>query len=191
MFVSCLLVCHIYIHTSLKCRRRYFHRRPMRRVIDPLEKGLEPRAFLFLFLLPIFPSPSSSSSSVSLDRLEKGARVAFFLFLFLLPSLSAGLLLLLLPRSSRKDGNWVKLGHVTSCLRHVIQLLQRLSSFFLHSLTFLRLLHRHKEITEKGLATCTTLLLLPRGHQEIKVIHGFGPRWFGPTSSQTPWTLGS
>ena len=46
---------NIYKLTKLKVHRRNFHRRPMRRVIDPLDKGLE-RAFLFLFLLPIFPS---------------------------------------------------------------------------------------------------------------------------------------
>ena len=56
-----------------------------------------------------------------------------------------------------------ELGQVRSrdaLFTYSIQLPRLLSSFRLQSLTFLRLLHPHKETTEKGLATCRTLLLL-------------------------------
>ena len=75
MFVSCLLVCNIYILTSLKRRRRRFHRRLSRRVaILSRERSRGSLArFLFLFLL-VFLAASSSSSSV--DRRRERTRVA-------------------------------------------------------------------------------------------------------------------
>ena len=54
MFVSCLLVCNIYIHTSLNAHRRRFHRRLSRRVAILSRKDSRVSRFLFLFLLPVF-----------------------------------------------------------------------------------------------------------------------------------------